>query len=102
MFKNYKNLNFYLKNKDDVALCQLNSDGKVSLYHNYNLHDNSLLLLSTNPTVGFSNIVTSYVNGIATCSFTREIKMTSVTNYFDLSYSYYILTAYGPLRSGFF
>jgi len=56
--------------------------------------------LSTNPTVGFSNIATSYKNGIATCSFTRAIKMPSVTNYFDASQSYYILTAIGPLQSG--
>jgi hypothetical protein len=56
--------------------------------------------LSTNPTVGFSNIATSYKNGIATCSFTRAIKMPSVTNYFDASQSYYILAAIGPLQSG--
>ena len=56
--------------------------------------------MSTNPTVGFSNIATSYKNGIATCSFTRAIKMPSVTNYFDASQSYYILAAIGPLQSG--
>ena len=83
-------------------MCQVSSSGTINLKHYYNNGYNSALLLSSNPTVGFSNIVTSYVNGIATCSFTREIKMTSITNYFDLSYSYYILTAYGPLRSGFF
>ena len=57
------------------------------------------LLLSTNPTVGFSNIVTSYENGVATCSFTRTLTMPSVTNYFDLNKSYYILAAYGPVKS---
>ena len=83
-------------------MCQVTSSGTISLKHYYNSGYSSALLLSSNPTVGFSNIVTSYVNGIATCSFTRAIKMTSVTNYFDLSTSYYILTAYGPLRSSGF
>ena len=58
------------------------------------------MLLSTDPTVGFTNIETSYINGIASCSFTRELKMTNVTNYFDMSKSYYILAAYGPIKSG--
>ncbi len=58
------------------------------------------MLLSSDPTVGFTNIETSYINGIASCSFTRELKMTNVTNYFDMSKSYYILAAYGPIKSG--
>ena len=92
---------FEKKDKDDVAVCQLNSDGTVSLKHYYNKGYSSALLLNSNPTIGYSNIETSYANGIASCSFTRELKMPSVANYFDLSYSYYILTANGPLRSGF-
>ncbi len=100
LFKNYINLNFYFKNNDDVALCQVNSDGRVSLYHNYNLHGNSLLLLSTNPTVGFSDIVTTYTNGVASCSFTRINYMSNVPNYFDINNQYYILTASGPVISG--
>ncbi len=46
------------------------------------------------------NIVTSYENGVATCSFTRTLTMPSVTNYFDLNKSYYILAANGPIFSG--
>jgi hypothetical protein len=57
------------------------------------------LLLSTDERIGFSNIVTSYENGVATCSFTRTLTMPSVTNYFDLNKSYYILAAYGPVKS---
>ena len=56
--------------------------------------------MSTNPTVGFTNIKTSYTNGVATCSFTRAVKMPSLAKYFDFSKSYYILAAYGPIRSG--
>ena len=58
------------------------------------------MLLSTDERIGFSNIVTSYENGLATCSFTRAVNMSDITNYFDLSKSYYILAAYGPLKSG--
>ena len=57
------------------------------------------MLLSTDERIGFSNIVTSYENGVATCSFTRILTMPSVTNYFDLNKSYYILAAYGPVKS---
>jgi len=82
-------------------LCQVNNDNTVSLYHFYNNGTiSSSLLLISNPTIGFSNIVTSYENGVATCSFTRAVNMSDITNYFDLSKSYYILAAYGPLKSG--
>ena len=61
------NFYFFVKEEDDVALCQVNSNGTVNLFHNYNIegeNDNldSVLLLETNPTVGFSNIITSYIN----------------------------------------
>ena len=80
----------------------MNSDGTVNLFHNYNIegeNDNldSVLLLETNPTVGFSNIETSYINGVATCSFTRINYMPNVPNYLDINNKYYILTANGPL-----
>lgn len=81
-------------------MCQVNNDNTVSLYHFYNNETiSSSLLLSTNPTIGFTNIVTSYKNGVATCSFTRAVKMSDITYYFDLRKSYYILAAYGPLKS---
>ena len=81
-------------------MCQVNNDNTVSLYHFYNNGTiSSSLLLSKNPTIGFTNIVTSYKNGVATCSFTRAVKMSDITYYFDLSKSYYILAAYGPLKS---
>jgi hypothetical protein len=96
------NFYFFVKEEDDVALCQVNSNGTVNLFHNYNIegeNDNldSVLLLETNPTVGFSNIITSYINGVATCSFTRINYMSNVANYLNINNKYYILTANGPL-----
>lgn len=88
---------------DDVAICQVNSDNSVSLFHYYNMpHIPPTLLLNTNPTIGFSNIKTSYENDILTCSFTRQLNMPNVTHYFDLNNNkkYYILAAYGPIFSG--
>ena len=82
-----------------MCVCQVNNDNTVSLLHYYNNGKSPSLLLSTNPTVGFTNIKTSYTNGVATCSFTREVKLSNITNYFDLNKSFYILTAYGPIRS---
>jgi len=88
---------------DDVAICQLNSDNTVSLFHYYNMpHIRPTLILNTNPTIGFSNIKTSYENDILSCSFTRQLNMPNVTHYFDLNNNkkYYILAAYGPIFSG--
>ena len=91
----------FLKGDDNVAVCQVNSDGTVSLYHYYNPggHSPSKLLSDSNPTVGFSNIVTSLMNGVAQCSFTRQNYLPDVNNYLDISKQYYILTATGPLNS---
>jgi hypothetical protein len=93
----------FKKGDDDVALCKVNRNNTVSLLHHYNYgpyYKISSLLLSTNPRVGFTNIKTSYTNGVATCSFTRAVKMPSLAKYFDSSKSYYILAAYGPINSG--
>ncbi len=82
-----------------MCVCQVNNNNTVSLLHYYNKGKHPSLLLSSNPTVGFTNIKTSYTNGVATCSFTRERKLSNIANYFDLNKSYYILTALGPIRS---
>jgi hypothetical protein len=84
---------------DDVAVCQLNSDGTVHLYHYFNNGKSSGLLSSTDPVVGFSNIITSVANGNPTCSFTRAKTMSSVSNYFDANNKYYIITASGSVSS---
>ncbi len=84
---------------DDVAVCQLNSDGTVHLYHYFNNGKSSGLLSSTDPVVGFSSIITSVTNGNPTCSFTRAKTMSSVSNYFDANNKYYIITASGSVSS---
>jgi hypothetical protein len=84
---------------DDVAVCQLNSNGSVSLYHYYNDGKSSSLLSSSDPILGFSNIITSVTNGNPTCSFTRAKKMPGVPNYFDVNNQYYIITASGSVSS---
>ena len=76
-------------------------DGNVSLKHYFNDDShNSSLISFTNQTIGFSNIVTSYINGVAKCSFTRVNLIYNLTNHFELNDNqYYILTASGPLGS---
>ena len=56
------------------------------MLHNYNNEEfDSVALLNSNIIIGFSNVVTSYANSIAICSFTRAKLMANVPNYFDLS-----------------
>ena len=97
--KLYKLIQNFIKGNDDVAVCQVNSNGSISLRHNYNGDSSSNLLLSSNPTVGFSNIVTSFQNGVATCNFTRANSLPAVTNYLNQNSQYYLLSATGPLNT---
>ena len=85
---------------DDVAVCQLNSDGSVHLYHYYNecLYA-PRYLSSSDAIVCFSNITTSVSDGNPTCSFNRAKTMPGVPNYFDVNNQYYILTASGSVSS---
>ena len=57
------------------------------------------LMNSNNPTVGLSKSLVSSNNGWLTCSFTRQISMSSQQNYFDLNDLYYVFAAWGPLDS---
>ena len=84
---------------DDVAVCQLNSNGSVNLYHYYNDGKSSSLLSSSDPILGFSNITTTVNNGKPTCSFTRAKTIPGVSKYFDLNNQYYIITASGSVSS---
>ncbi len=61
----------------------------------------SWLLSGSDPTVGLSNIVTSYSEGTARCSFTRQNNLVNVVNYFDSNQSYYVLAANGSLHFSF-
>ena len=92
-------MNWIEKGDDDVAVCVVNSDGSVKLNHYYNMDHSPVLLSSSNSAIGFSNIVTSYSNGIAKCSFTRLKALPNVSQYFDLNSKYYILTASGAYSS---
>ena len=57
-------------------------------------------MLSSNPSVGFTNAVTSYSNNVLTCSFTRSKTFSGFSNFFDLNNQYYLLTSSGSLSSG--
>ncbi len=52
-------------------------------------------LVSGNPSIGLSDMVTKNVNGLITCSVTRQNSMPSVANYFSLNNNYFVLFAYG-------
>ena len=73
----------------------------MSLQHYYNPggHAAPSLLLSSNPSVGFSSISNSIVNGNPSCSFSRLTSMPSVPNYFSSDQKYYIITATGTVTS---
>ena len=82
-----------------MAVCQVNADGTVSLRHYYNGNDVSTLLVASNPTIGFSRIVTSFVDGKAKCDFTRSNSLTSEKKYYNQNGQYYLLSAFGSLDS---
>ena len=74
----------------------LKNDGTVSLAHYYNTGKSSPTLFP-DPLVGYSNIVTSYLNNVVKCSFTRIKTLSNVASYYDLTKQYYILFAYGSI-----
>ena len=102
--KNIFMLIVYLKTfnqtDDDVNMCLYNSaNGTVKHYYNKDKNAPGLLL-GSNPTIGYSNIVVSYNNGLLTCSFDRVKSISNVQNYFDLSNNYYLLLANGKTNGG--
>ena len=85
---------------DDVAMCIVKTGlGTVEHYRNPNDMDPSQLLSSANRSIGFSNLIVVYANGVLTCSFTRQKRMDNVPGYFDLANSYYLLSATGTLSA---
>ena len=80
-----------------MAVCALYSDGTFGVLHYYNSGKSSSLMLPSNPSVGFTNIVTSYANNVLTCSFTRAKTFSGVSKFFDLNNQYYLLIAIGKL-----
>ena len=83
---------------DDVAVCKVTSgSGTVEHYRNPGGDTASEYLSGSDNSVGFSNIQVTYANGVLTCSFRRMKAMANIPNYFDLSTSYNLLSAYGAL-----
>jgi len=76
--------------------------GTVEHYYNPTYPRPSVYLLSSNKTVGFSNIKVSVFNGQVICSFRRKKSHQYVENYFDVEKNpnYYILTASGSISKG--
>ena len=56
---------------------------------------------SSYPSLGFSHIKTSLANNVLTCSFTRAKVVSNMTDYFDVSKKFHILTASGSVLGGF-
>lgn len=50
---------------------------------------------ASDPQLGFTNVKTSYSNGVLECSFTRAKSMSNVGNYFNLNIDYHLLVANG-------
>ena len=75
-------------------MCQINGATRV-VQHYYNQGKSTPFLLS-DPTAGFSNSQVSINNGLMTCSFTRQMSMPGIANYFDIStMPYNLLVASG-------
>ena len=79
-------------------MCIVNGTDKyIEHHHNYGRVKPSLLLPS-NPSVGYSNMSVSLVDGLLTCSFERLARMPEVRDYYDLNNEYYLLFAYGAIH----
>jgi hypothetical protein len=82
-----------------------NSNGMLTIEHYQNLGKSTPVKLDgSNPAIGYSNIKTSLIDNIMTCSFTRAKKsgklFSQFSNYFDLSKPFHIITASGPMIDG--
>ena len=78
-----------------MALC---TSMGVEHYHNEGYSSNPI---SSDLKLGFSNIKTSFDDGVLECSFSRLKSMPDIEKYFSLKDTkYFILTAYGPVREG--
>lgn len=75
------------------------SNGTIGVLHYYNNGKYPSLLSTNDPKIGFSNIVTSYIENTLKCSFTRVKSLSGVSNHFDLNSQYYFLTASGSLSN---
>jgi hypothetical protein len=87
------------KGSDNVNVCKYLCTGtscRGTVENYYNDGKSPRLLDGTNPSLGISNPIVSYVNGRIKCSFRRQNKLPNVANYFDTtSMPYFFLTANG-------
>ena len=82
------------KGNDDVVMCTASSNtGSVLRYFN-NGHKSSV---QSDSGVGLTNIVVTNSNGVLRCQFNRVKANASVSNYFSLYNTYYVLLAKGVL-----
>jgi hypothetical protein len=86
---------------DTVCMCKYVSSTQSSIEHYYNVGKQTELLVSNEPSIGISDPLVSYNNGLLNCSFIREKFMNTNERYFDIrNNSAFILTAYGSDARG--
>jgi hypothetical protein len=89
-----------VKGDDNSVICRLSY---MTAYQHYTpIAARPSLIVESNPVIGISDTTMYQYNTWVTCGFTREATNSSVTNYFNLNGSteYYILAAFGNVRSG--
>lgn len=95
---------------DDVIMC-LHNQGNLDVQHMYTTGKAPPVVLN-DPRLGLSDVKISYIDGILSCSFRREIKITSASTgrrkrqalsdlerVFDINSPYYLFLAYGSTLS---
>ena len=95
-----ENLNFKFKGQDGVVACIYS--GTVQQMYN-SVPTTPSLLVAANPSVDIVNATVLFGNNWLSCTFSRIVADSSVTNYYNLSGSsnqYYILAATGQYSGG--
>lgn len=95
--KNYEIIKINKKENGDVVVCY-NSRGSNSVQHYTNVAGrNSVLMDSSNPTLGLSNFTVRNDNGNMVCSFTRENSNANNNRYLNLfnGATAHFIVAYG-------
>lgn len=89
------------KGNDSVAMCKLDkmtNKSTIETYYN-NYHSPPDIVNSTDRNLGLSAISVSFINGLLTCSFQRQIRNDSFgEKFYDLNQMYYLLVAKSVLK----
>jgi hypothetical protein len=89
-----------LKGDDCVLVCSFSKLGN-NVWHMYNNgYGSPTYLHKTNPSIGISDALLTIYDGAVNCTFKRIMSMNNLTNYFDITNSYYLLFAKGPTKNG--